>query len=222
MRTEALVELLSRQILELKKDAPVIVGSDGVDAAGKTKLADALAEKVKRSGRDIIRASIDGFHHPREIRYRRGPDSPDGYYLDSFDYDALREVLLEPLSSGSLRYMTSIFNYRTDSRTASVWKKAGNTSILIMEGVFLFRPEIAGFFDLKVFIHADFDTVLERALKRAGERQYIGSEEDIIARYQKRYIPGQELYLNSVNPTKLADIVIDNNDFHNPVVVRKC
>ena len=56
--------------------------------------ADELAAVLRDRGHTVIRASVDGFHNPREIRYQRGRQSPAGYYLDSFDYDRLRRVLL--------------------------------------------------------------------------------------------------------------------------------
>jgi uridine kinase len=50
--------------------------------------------------RPVIRASIDAFHNPRAIRYRRGRESPAGFYLDSFDLEALISRLLSPFAAG--------------------------------------------------------------------------------------------------------------------------
>jgi uridine kinase len=69
---------------------------DGIDGAGKTTFADELAAVLRDRGHAVIRALVDGFHNPREVRYRRGRRSAVGYYLDSFDYDRLRRVLLDP------------------------------------------------------------------------------------------------------------------------------
>jgi len=43
-------------------------------AAGKTTLADQLAVVLRAQGREVIRASIEGFLLPRSQRYRRGED----------------------------------------------------------------------------------------------------------------------------------------------------
>lgn len=40
--------------------------------------------------------------------------------------------------------------------------------------------------------------------------------EEIASLILKKYIPGQKLYLESVHPQSLADVVIDNNDFTQP------
>ena len=52
--------------------SPLRVAIDGIDAAGKTTLADKLAPLIEAQGRPVIRASIDGFHRLRSLRYRLG------------------------------------------------------------------------------------------------------------------------------------------------------
>ncbi len=63
----------------------VIIAVDGIDGAGKTVFADALAEVFAEGGSAVFRASIDDFHRPRVERYARGRRSPEGFYRDSFD-----------------------------------------------------------------------------------------------------------------------------------------
>jgi uridine kinase len=69
------------------------VAVDGVDAAGKTRLAGVLAALLELRGQTVSLVSIDGFLRPREERYRRGEESAEGYYLDSFDLGAFRRAL---------------------------------------------------------------------------------------------------------------------------------
>src|SRR5579863_2110969 len=97
MSRQGIIADLAGHLAALQRPHPVRVAIDGVDAAGKTKLADALAAALEGQQRAVIRASIDGFHRPRAERYQRGADSPLGYYADSFNYPALRESLLLPL-----------------------------------------------------------------------------------------------------------------------------
>lgn len=84
-------------ISALRTPHPVRVAVDGRPASGKTTLADELADLLKGQARPVIRATIDEFMHPKALRYRRGVDSPEGCYHDSFDFDALHRVLLDPL-----------------------------------------------------------------------------------------------------------------------------
>jgi uridine kinase len=73
------IDELATAIVAARSGHPTRVAIDGVDGSGKTTLADELVEPIRRAGRDVIRASIDGFHDPRAVRYARGRDSPDGY-----------------------------------------------------------------------------------------------------------------------------------------------
>ena len=84
-------------------DGCVPVGIDGGDGSGKTTFADDLAAVLRSVGRAAARVSVDDFHNPREVRYRRGRTSPSGFWLDSFDYDRLREYVLAPLGPGGSR-----------------------------------------------------------------------------------------------------------------------
>ena len=72
-----LIEELASRITSVEKPHPVRVAIDGVDGAGKTTLADELSEPIRRRGRPVIRASIDSFHNPQAVSYRRGRHSPE-------------------------------------------------------------------------------------------------------------------------------------------------
>jgi uridine kinase len=77
----------------------IAVAIDGGDAAGKTTFADYLAENVGRD-RPVIRVQADHFEYPRSIRYRRGASSPEGYFADTYDYEALEKLVLDPFEQG--------------------------------------------------------------------------------------------------------------------------
>jgi len=219
-KRQIIFEYLSAAIRAAKKDRPLRVAIDGVDAAGKTTLADELGKGLAAGGGKIIRASIDGFHNPRAVRYRRGRMSPEGYYRDSFNNQAVIDNLLAPLGpGGTRRCKTAVFDFRTDRAVAGDLTVATEDSILIMEGVFLLRPELNDFWDLKIFIDADFSSTLPRAVKR--DRDYLGGEAAVIDAYKCRYIPGQEIYFKEADPKSAADIVVDNNNFDSPGIVKR-
>ena len=201
---------LSERILKIRKPHSTRVAIDGLDAAGKTALAFELGKVLLAKKQNIIRASIDGFHNPGYIRHKRGKDSPEGYFYDSFNYDALIENLLIPLDpDGNLEYKTSVFDFRTDSETHSPTQTAQQNSILLFDGVFLLRQELIDYWDYKIFVDVDFEESLRRATLR--DKELFGSEAPARDRYLKRYIPGQKIYLKTVNPKTLADVVVKNN-----------
>lgn len=155
---ERIIYQLAGLIAAVSRPHPVRVGIDGVDASGKTTVADELALRLERRGRRVIRASMDGFHRPRVERYRLGEDSPEGYYFDSFDYGALRDILLVPLGpQGSLRYRRAVFDFRSDSPVDEPSTEAPPDALLLFDGVFLSRPELDGYWDFRIFVDVYFD-----------------------------------------------------------------
>lgn len=214
VKRSELLETLAKNILCIKHDRPLLVAIDGRDAAGKSTLAKELAAKLRECSAAVIESSIDGFHNPRLIRYKRGRDSPEGYYMDSFNYAALKLLLLDPLKTGDLRYKARAFDYTIDLGIISPMISAEPGSILIFDGVFALRPELRDYWDYSIYLHIDEEESIRRGVSRNP-----GEEEEARRRYQERYIAGQRLYHAESEPMKHADIVIDNTDLENPVIL---
>lgn len=218
MTRENLLHQLSALVVSLAHAHPLRVAVDGIDTAGKTMLADELAPLIEAQGRPVIRASLDGFHRPRSVRYQRGPDSAQGYYEDSFDYASLRAVLLHPLGpQGNRRYRRAVFDFRADAPLATPEEEAPVNAVLLFDGVFLLRPELVDLWDYRIFVEVKMELALQRALHR--DLPHFGSVETIRARYLQRYLPGQRLYYQAVRPQELADVIVDNNDPSHPHLV---
>ena len=213
----SLLARLAATIAELHPDRIVRVAIDGVDGSGKTTLADALAPVVAARGRPTIRASVDDFHHPRAVRYARGRYSPDGHYLDSYDYAAFRELLLNPLSpDGSGRYVAKCFDLDNDRPFDSHWRQAPPTVALIVDGIFLHRPELRPSWDLSIFLQVNFDVSVPRGAQRGPARDSPDPE----APLNQRYVGGQKLYFEQCGPQQQADIVIDYNNLREPKILK--
>jgi len=213
-----LLEQLAAAIAARRLDHPTRVAIDGVDGSGKTTLADELVEPLRRAGRDVIRASVDGFHNPRVVRYTRGPDSPEGYFLDSFDYATLKRELLDPLGpGGDANFRTAAFDYRVDRPVASPRQVAPRDAVLLFDGVFLSRPELQASWDLTIWLDVPFEVTVERAIARDARNG--GDAAVTRGKYERRYVPGQRLYLTQCRPRERADIVVDNTALDRPKVV---
>ena len=214
MTRESVLDELAHAIHGIELPHPVRVAVDGVGASGKTTLADELVGPLEARGRTVIRASIDGFHRPRRLRYARGGDSPRGYLDDSFDHESLRDCVLNPLGpGGSLRYRTAVFDFRTDLRVEAPDRLATSESVLLFDGVFLLRRELVEEWDFRVFVDASFEVTLKRALER--DLPLFGSEEAVRERYETRYIPGERLYLELHGPKEAASALVRNDDPEN-------
>ncbi|MEE9608277.1 MAG: uridine kinase [Myxococcota bacterium] len=217
MERRELIARLASEIRRVRARHPVRVAIDGVEAAGKTTLADELVAPLERGGASVIRSSIDGFHHPRALRHRRGATSPEGYYADSFDGKQLVGALLEPLGpGGSRRYRRAVFDYRLDAPVEAPLEEARADAILLFDGVFLMRPELRERWDLSIFVRVDFGVALERAERR--DLALFGGPSEVRRRYEQRYIPAQRRYLAESLPERLASIAVDNNDPLQPLI----
>jgi uridine kinase len=193
------------------------VAIDGPDAAGKTTLAAELAGALAGVRRPIA-LSVDGFHRPRDVRRRRGELSPDGYYADCFDYPAVLEEVLTPLSAeGDRSYREAVFDYRRDVPLELPRRRAPAGAALLFEGVFLLRPELRDHWDLRVYLHISPAESLRRALVRDAD--LFGGADATRERYRLRYLPGQELYRRVADPLARADVVVDNEDPAHPRVL---
>lgn len=212
-RKKLLSELAHRLVVTLP-DRTARVAIDGVDGAGKTTFADELASLVAAEGRSVIRASVDGFHHPRSVRYQRGRHSPEGFFADSYDYAALKRCLLDPLSpGGSRRYRRAFFDHVSDAFVPASDQEADPSSVLLLDGIFLHRPELLSYWDASVFLRTDFAVSVARCASRDG------SSPDPEAPSNRRYVEGQRLYLRSCQPEAKATVVIDYNDVSAPSIV---
>jgi uridine kinase len=193
---------------------PVRVAVDGPPAAGKTTLADELADVLRERGHHVIRATIEGFLFTESIRYERGPYSAEGCYLDNHNYSALNRVLLDPLGPGGDRqFRRAIYDRTTDTNLEVRIETARVDAVLVFDGVFLMRPELFDQWDLRIFVSTPFEQTVDRALLR---EQGAGSAADIERRWRERYIPSQRLYFATVNPIDRADIVVHNDDPRHP------
>jgi len=209
---------LADLVTSLRLDHPARVAIDGVDGSGKTTLADELAAALTEAGRETIRASIDDFAQPSDIRYRRNPESGESYFEDAFDYATVRAVLLDPLGPhGNRRFRAAAFDILSDRYIDTPVRIAGADAVLLVDGVFLQRPELDECWDFRIWVDAPFEVTVARAVARDAERGGAGF--DIAARrrrYDSRYVPGQRLYLERCHPHNRANVVVQNADVNAP------
>ncbi len=92
-------------------------------------------------------------------------------------------------------------------------------TILLFDGLFLLRPEIAPCWDLHLFLDVPFEETLRRMLVRDA-RPGLAAD-DVRRRFAVRYRPGEQRYLDEMRPRERAAIVVDNTDPAHPVVVHE-
>lgn len=191
-----------------------LIGVNGVDTSGKTVFASELAAFLSVRGYKAALVGLDDFHNPRGIR-NQGRDPIQSYFDNAFNLELLERELLEPISRAqSIDTQLTLLDVETDEFTNRRHYRIDPDTIVILEGVLLFRAPLERYFDLRVFLDVPFDEVLMRANQRDVPRFGPG----FLERYRTRYIPLQKRYLAEHTPRERSDIVIDNTDFTRPII----
>ncbi len=119
-----LVELV--ELAQASSPVRIRVAVDGRDGAGKTTFADRLATVVRAMGHEVYRAGIDDWHLPAKVRYQRGRESAEGYYLDAFDFEGVTRSWLfarrhAPTAGSALENSGTRWCFSLGERSSTCW-----------------------------------------------------------------------------------------------------
>ena len=179
---------------------PTVVGIAGCSGSGKTTLADELARTLGGLRFHLDDYYIDLTHLPLEERVRRNFDDP-----------AMIEVPLLAKHIGALArgetIQRPVYDFGTYTRIPGRTYPITAGPFLIIEGLFaLHYPELASFYNLRVYIDTPDDLCFQRRLKRDMDERGRTAE---MVRYQYDLTvrPASEAY---VRPSAAhADLIVD-------------
>jgi uridine kinase len=195
----------------------VLVAIDGPDGAGKTGFAADLSAALERIGRPVVVIHVDDFLNPRAVRHRLGRDSPDGFFRDSVDLHALDRLVLRPLgASGDGRFRRRAFDHPADKPVDAPVEFAPPEAVVIVEGLFLHRDELAGRWDWSVFLDVPFTVTAKRMSQRDG------THPDPSHPSMRRYVEGRRRYFAECSPWSRATHMIEHADPARPNLVGSC
>jgi len=171
-----------------------------------------FASHLINLGHKVQIIHIDDFQNPKIIRYA-SEDQVDNYFNRSWNLSQLVDELLAPIHSGrSISCSLMLLDIAADEFIAEREYKIEQDTIVLLEGVFLFRQELANFIDYKVFICVSFEEARRRIIQRDSC--------DIVQKIDTKYHPTQKKYLQEYSPEDLADMVIDNTDWNEPIILK--
>lgn len=219
MNANVLQEELANHLREVSERSadPLFIGVTGPDASGKSFLADRLSGSLRDMGCAVQLVHVDDFHRPRSERYAGSRPEYLKYLEQSIDLDALVEQVLAPArTSGSLDTQLLHLDILSDTRTVNREYRVGPETIVIVEGVFLLMERVRAHLDQVIFLQVDDEELVRRGSIRDAD--LLGT--DVERRFREKYLPAQKLLFSAQPPEIHADIVVDNNDWRTPYVVR--
>lgn len=194
------------------------VAIDGFTAAGKTSLGHELARGLAARGRPAFRASLDDFKRPWRERHLYDRESGEGYYRNAFDREATCRLLLDPSAPNAdgVIALCSI-DPLTQMDHSAVKSTMPANGVLIVDGVFSYRPGFNDHWDFRIWVDIDPELSVHRGIARDAEME--GDEEAAEALHRDRYLAGELLYIAEVDPRALVDVIVDNTDIDRPRIV---
>ena len=150
---------------------------------------------------------IDDFIVERHRRYETGQSEAMEYYALQWDVDLLVQTLFEPLRQGETTLTLPYYARDRDKIVIRTIEIASNALVLI-EGIFLLRDEWRPYFDYIVYLDCPREVRYERVLNRDT---YIGDLSERLAKYERRYWPGEAHYIKTINPQAQADQIVPSS-----------
>lgn len=193
-----------------------ILGINGVDTSGETMFTTNYSRYLEAMGYDNVIVHIDDFHNPVKIR-TGGENQIITYYKNAFNYNQIIHEIMKPLQiNGCVSKNVLCLNLDTDKYENDIQFEINERTIVLIEGVLLFREPMLEYLEGKIFLHIDFEKVMERA--RVRDVPKYGQE--FLQKYTNKYIPVQKLYLSEHTPEEKSDIIINNQDYARPIIIK--
>jgi uridine kinase len=201
------LEALASEILHNYGRGRTMIAVDGASDAGTRQFADDLADTLHTMGHEAFRASVDDFRTPRDRREPHGQPDAAAVYNDGYDYSVLQRVLLEPFRATSgTGFVLAAFDARRDAPIQSKWTTAGPDALLLVDGPFLNRPQLADRWHYSIWV--------ERS--RSEDDTAAGPESELDEDEAEAVAGADAIYFAAVDPRTKAMAIIDNRDSASP------
>lgn len=166
---------------------PIVIGIDGMAAAGKTTLT-ALLEQVL----DAAAIHMDDFYLPQGFRTPQRLRTPGGNVY----YERFKEEVVPYVRCGEL------FGYRVFDAHKHVYtgtRIIEPKSVILVEGCYCMHPEIGDIYDLKIFCKVSPDEQMQRIKATRAK---------VADMYQAMWIPMENRYHEAFAIESKCDMVI--------------
>jgi uridine kinase len=153
--------------------------------------------------------NVDGWLNLPHKRFAQSAPAAN-FYENAIRLDQFFSQLVLPLRDQRSLHLEVDFVEETASEYRRQTYDFKDVSVILVEGIFLFKSEYRKHFDLAIWIDCSFPTALARAINRAQEGL---SPADTIAAYETIYFPAQRIHFSQDNPRENADLIFTNDNY---------
>ena len=172
-----------------------VVGINGIDCSGKTTFSKSVSKYFTHHKIENDHLDIDNFNNPAIEN-----ETYKAFVSGSWDEENLN------------RYYELIINYSDVIRAVSESQK--KYSIVILEGIFIYKPQLVDLFDLKIYLDVD----ISLGQKRFAKRWSLKRDKRPFDIYDEIWMLSHIRYESEVHPKRISNLVIDCNDESKPVL----
>jgi len=215
---EAVNRIVQMEVFHTMADALIrrkksrFIGINGLDMAGEPDFTGRFARYLRSVGINSMVIHLSDYYNPFE-KQLEGADKIHSYYFNAINYWKVVREVLEPLKqNGSIRTTVACLDSASDTYSVERTYFADRSTIILIEGILLFREPILGYIDSRVFLDID----LNESVRRGLDREDFTYDGEVLQRYRGLLVPVQQMYLHQVWPRETSDIVVDNNDPERP------
>ena len=209
---------VTHQILRRRKTVPdtrcLLVGVSGIDGCGKGYVARQLEARLALHGVTPAILNVDGWLNLPEKRFNQ-TNPAENFYENAIRFEQFFTYLVIPLRDRRSVRLVADFTEETASQYRQRTYDFKDVSVILVEGIFLFKRLYRTHFDLAIWIDCSFPTALARAIDRAQEGL---SAAKTIAAYETIYFPAQRIHLTHDNPREHADLIFENDSYAGPIL----
>src|SRR5881392_3641819 len=184
-----------------------LIGISGIDGSGKGFITTQLNQRLRDLGWSVAVVHADDWLNLPDVCVNR--DNPaEHFYDNALRLEEMFEQLILPLRN---ERRVDVVADCGDAKAVAYRKHHyvfRNIDILLLEGIFLFKPAYRHQFDLAVWIDCSFETALQRAIARGQEGLPAAETKKA---FETIYFRAQQIHLTRDHPRETADIVFPND-----------
>src|SRR5436190_15342469 len=192
---------------EKSAEQAVLVGISGIDASGKCFITEKIAQRLQEAGWRVATINADDWLNLPEVCLSQHKPA-EHFYEHAMRFDEMFDQLIVPLKENrAVSFVADCADAKGNRRKHRY--EFRKIDIVLLEGIFLFKPAYRPHFDLTAWVDCSFATALERAITRCQEG--LPPAETIRA-FTTIYFPAQRIHFARDNPQGAADFIIRNDN----------